>query len=873
MPNSIYMDIMAILAALDDAVKLGADVINASYCNYYSSYLPIEQTAYQNIENTGIFLAAAAGNNGRLLDEGQPPLTPNRPDDFTIAFPSTMDHVTSVAAAEVSAFQYETYPFHLEGSDETLPFIDYSQQASAESFHSFVKYFNNQTLDTVYCGNGDSEDIADKDLRGKIAVFHRHQLSYVDLYYKCYDLINLGAIGVILIKDEDDITQNDIYKYYLPIPTALVLPKDSAPFEENPRIHFDANEVDIASATAKGTPSDFSSWGVATDLTLKPDISAPGNGFYTALPSASHDQYTHLQGTSVATPHIAGAAALLKQYIQSHPAQYTSLNQQAPLHGVIKNLMMSTATVITNEEGMAYSPRQQGAGLINLKAATETPVILLGDDGQSKLSLGNDIGDNVTFSFTAQNLSDEDVTYDALALCVNGDDVNADGLVEGVTALETTGIALPDAVTVPAGGSATIDVRVDLDKVAMKERMKVFTNGFFVDGYVTLATTDGSVPEVHLPFTGFYGDWAAMTAMDAPYYSKDSAMKMTGLGSTIQGFYLSRLGTEDFIYSLNNPDIPFYQLFEFPVNDHADAYSAISPNGDGIIDELQVFIQPLCEMTDFTVLLKDSKGKTLYEEKHEDVVYKSSLTTFEVPQDVIDSLSDGDYQVTVSGRFNYEGAESETITMPFAVDRTAPTVEDWQLNEDGILTMTATDDRAIMGAIAFSEDAEGQTSFADAIATPDDDTLTLDLTDMNLDNLEVSVSDYAGNIWTGYGKDGRLFADVPTDAWYAGAVDYVSSNGLMVGVEEGKFAPMMTTTRAQLVTTLWRLAEEPEATHSADFSDVSSAAYYTDAVAWAAEEGLLSGTTATTMQPKATANRAQLAVVLSRYDETLLSAQ
>ncbi|MEF2824508.1 MAG: S8 family serine peptidase [Peptococcaceae bacterium] len=925
--GSMYND--AIFAALDDCIKLGADVINTSFGNIYGYYDPLDKETFSNIEKAGIFVAASANNSDRHVNAGQSPLTPDSPDYSTLSSPASLDSTTAVASADVSSVQYKHYKLRVDGTDEIVPFVDFGCPSIKLFFHDM---FSDKSYDTVYCGNGSAEECAEQDLTGKIAVIHLDFTSVDEIYDT---LMKKGAVGVIFIHYDDVLTYDEVSTYELPLPTALVLPEEGALLTEgHQRISIDATDVQIDSVTADSAPSFFSSWGVLTDLRLNPDISAPGNIIYSSLPSTSHDQYIAMSGTSMASPHIAGAAALLKQYIQSHPSQYTGLYSQAPLNSVIKNLMMSTATVMTDDNGLPYSPRNQGAGLVNLQAAAETPVILLGDQGQSKVSLGNNIGDTFTFSFTAQNLSNKDVTYDALHLSVYGDDVAEDGWLEGVCPLETTDIDLPDAVTVPVGGNTTIDVTVKLDKAAMKERMKVFKNGFFVDGYVTLSSTDDSVPDVHLPYTGFYGDWTAMTAMDAPYYSKDSILKMTGLISTFSEDKVLRLGSQDLMATMTHPELTYDDLSALPVNEHAADYSALSPNGDGLMDDLIFLVRPLREMADPIITLKDSNGKVLYEQQESITLFKAWELGLSIPQDVLDALPEGNYEVTFTSHFNYEGSKDESLTLPFAVDLHAPKIEKWKMNENGTLTITAKDDRALIGAIAAGIDADGNeqivTADTTSDTTPEAATLSLDVSTIDPASLEVIVLDYAGNTWTGYGKDGRPFADVPTDAWYADAVDYVSSNGLMVGIEDGKFAPMMTTTRAQLATTLWRLAGEPEATHSADFSDVSDTAYYTDAVAWAAEEGiaagfgdgkfhpndalsreqlaaflmkfadasgldtdarenlsdykdvkksdwsydplswakaegLLGGTTATTMQPKATANRAQLAAVLQRY--------
>ncbi|MBE6935616.1 MAG: hypothetical protein E7458_03845 [Ruminococcaceae bacterium] len=85
------------------------------------------------------------------------------------------------------------------------------------------------------------------------------------------------------------------------------------------------------------------------------------------------------------------------------------------------------------------------------------------------------------------------------------------------------------------------------------------------------------------------------------------------------------------------------------------------------------------------------------------------------------------------------------------------------------------------------------------------------------------------------------FADLDTSAWYHDAVDYVLENGLMQGVGGGKFAPYTTTSRAMIVTILYRLEGEPAVTGANPFADVENDEWYTDAVLWAAENEIVLG--------------------------------
>ena len=111
------------------------------------------------------------------------------------------------------------------------------------------------------------------------------------------------------------------------------------------------------------------------------------------------------------------------------------------------------------------------------------------------------------------------------------------------------------------------------------------------------------------------------------------------------------------------------------------------------------------------------------------------------------------------------------------------------------------------------------------------------------------------------------YSDVSEEDWFFEPVRFVQENGLMTGTSAGTFAPDMTTTRGMLVTILWRQAGEPQAAAAADFSDVSADAYYADAVAWAAEAGIVNGYSASAFGPADAITREQMAAILMNYSE------
>ena len=110
----------------------------------------------------------------------------------------------------------------------------------------------------------------------------------------------------------------------------------------------------------------------------------------------------------------------------------------------------------------------------------------------------------------------------------------------------------------------------------------------------------------------------------------------------------------------------------------------------------------------------------------------------------------------------------------------------------------------------------------------------------------------------------NVFADVQNNAWYSEAIAYVYNKGMMNGTDAGKFEPNATTTRAMLVTMLHRLENEPAAA-AAKFSDVASGQWFSKAVAWAAANGVVNGYENGTFAPNAAITREQLAAILYRF--------
>lgn len=138
--------------------------------------------------------------------------------------------------------------------------------------------------------------------------------------------------------------------------------------------------------------------------------------------------------------------------------------------------------------------------------------------------------------------------------------------------------------------------------------------------------------------------------------------------------------------------------------------------------------------------------------------------------------------------------------------------------------------------------------------------LTQKITSVKLD---ANTTVYAK--WTETPVSGLPFGDVKSGDWFYNDVKYVYEKGMMAGTAADVFAPNATTTRAMIVTILYRLEGSPAVTGTSAFTDVPAGQWYTDAVNWAAANQIVNGTSATTFAPDAPITREQMAAILYRY--------
>ncbi|MGJ9494208.1 S8 family serine peptidase [Actinotignum sp. GS-2025a] len=465
-----------ILSALERAQRDKMDVVNMSIGAAFATW-PNYPTAVasENLVASGVVVTASQGNSGAK-------------GIFSGSAPAVGPSVIAVGSVDNTHVLRPVVMFN--GGPEGFETVTESPAVPTAGRLDVVAYPEGQKTGAV--------DLPGTPFTGKAVLISRGTSTF---YQKARAAQDDGAAAVIIYNNQPGTLNATIAgDPAVTIPVIAVTQEQGERFEEavaagNASLEWtDAKRV--ATSPTGGKISDFSSWGLAADLQLKPDVVAPGGNIYSAWPvdDAVTPSWKTISGTSMAAPHVAGSAALLLQANPNlTPAQ-------------VRAALQNTADPVT-VDGSADAPKlathRQGAGLVNLPAALAA-VTEPGTNGggaptaitPAKISLGDsDVQETTTL--TVHNASAAPVTYTFTA----DTHVRAtSGPHDRFTTYNGTDAQVaisPAQVTVQPGVDAQVQVSVT-DPTNVPE-------GAIYGGYVVAHGDDNSTYQV--PFAGLKGDY------------------------------------------------------------------------------------------------------------------------------------------------------------------------------------------------------------------------------------------------------------------------------------------------------------------------------------------------------------------------------
>jgi len=527
-----------IFAALEDAVVLGVDAINMSLGTPggFTYEDEITEAVYGAVKAAGINLMISAGNETDSVYNTESlygyALTSN-PDSGIVGSPSTYDAALSVASVN----EYQDYTAYILAGENKIQYTDSNSGTNVD----FVKTFDGQTLEYVVVpGLGAVSDYEGLDVAGKIALVSRGEIAFTE---KEANAAAAGAIGLIVYDNVYASLGGMIVNGVIPSIMITLADGEILMAQEVKEISVSADYNSFINVADGGLMSSFSSLGTTPDLSIKPEITAPGGYVYSTLPGGI---YGSMSGTSMAAPHMAGAAAVMQQYVDEEFAGLSATEKQE----LINTLLMNTAVQVTDEYGFIAAVRKQGAGLAQVNKAIRTGAYVTVDGSERpKAELGDSADGNFdkVIDLTIHNFSDADLTYDLYAVALSSY-ITSDGydyyILPNQRAMGADEVEInfdENRVTVPAGSEASVSVAITLTE-AGKENLSVFENGTFIEGYVFLEAADADGVDLSVPYLGFYGDWGKAPVFDKTIYDEELANVYTGatlaLDATGSGFYL-----------------------------------------------------------------------------------------------------------------------------------------------------------------------------------------------------------------------------------------------------------------------------------------------------------------------------------------------
>ncbi|MBU5228354.1 S8 family serine peptidase [Clostridium senegalense] len=678
------------LAAIDDSVTLGADVINMSLgspAGYREDSDPV-QDAITRATNSGVMVVVSAGNSSASTDPyGLGMLN----DQITVGAPALAKDALMVASYENTTVAEKVIVFK-DGKGKVVT------EGSFKDHQVDYKDMLNKNYKIVDCGLGKAEEC--KDVKGNIALIKRGGLTFIE---KIINAQNNGAVGVVIYnKDGDESLISMATDPNIKIPAICVgntTGKNLLNAMKKDTVLFNG---DLKNATSENSNSsdfsDFTSWGPSPSLEFKPQVAAPGGQILSTLNEGEHGV---MSGTSMAAPHAAGSMALLMEAIK----EYAPELKGRELIDYAKNIMMNTSSVKIDKfaKNIPYSPRRQGAGLVQVEDAIRNRVTVT-NNGEASVALKEIRGDKATFTLDLKNYGSEDIEYkvEELGGVLTQDENTEYGEMVRDKALNKKDASLEfssDKIKVPAKGNAKVDVTLKIGSGLSEDR--------YLEGFIKFTPKNEKVPTLAIPYLGYYGDWGKESITTNNAWDEDKHILVETLKSTgeypgvlVENLAVTKVNAEDSIMGVVGKN-------EDKSNKYDSSKIAISPNGDSMNDTIYPGLYLMRNAKTASVEIVDENGKLVRnlgttENYRKKIISSESGTIPMIADDlawdgkVFDkskgsyvNVSDGNYTYKVKLKVDYESAQEQVIEMPVKVDTVGPNVEvvKYENLEDGAIKL------------------------------------------------------------------------------------------------------------------------------------------------------------------------------------------
>ena len=406
------------MAAIEDAIALGCDAVNLSLGSVAPGFTTNDYYEYvlENLTKSDTVVSISAGNSGEwaaYTSDGKL-YADGGVNYHTGGAPGTYPTALTVASAENDGSVGEA--FTVAGKKIVYGETLYSNRP----FRTLDPSGSGAEYEYVFLdGVGRKEEYEGVDVKNKVVFVSRGETQFFE---KANIAAQLGAAAVAVYNTEPGIVSMILKDYKYTKPVVMISSEDVAHLRASSQNHgtyytgtlsVDHKAGGVYQNAPFKTMSFFSSWGVPGDLSMKPEITAPGGNIYSLYGgTAATNEYQLMSGTSMAAPQITGISALVKQYIEENNLSQPGLTDRA----LVQSLLMSTAKPMEYAEGRYYPVLQQGAGLVDTGAAASADSFILVDgqpDGKVKAELRDDpqrLG-SYTVSFDLHNLTDRPKSY------------------------------------------------------------------------------------------------------------------------------------------------------------------------------------------------------------------------------------------------------------------------------------------------------------------------------------------------------------------------------------------------------------------------------------------------------------------------------